>query len=163
MEKLDYKLNSMEMRTLLPFNVPCTSVLDAYFTLLRDYAKERAIVLSTTFCVAFCTNSTASMMRWNYGGGDNFLEKASLIMVPLNDDSSHHWSIAVIRKGKSVIEVFDSMPRRRVFAPVYPRIILWARSFLRDATPHGWITNLRITERYDSQYILQHSPIHTII
>ena len=144
-----YFLNSVEINTLRPFCVPCNSVVDAFFSLLRINSNESVLVTHTDFMLTLVKYSTESLLRWEHDHNTRSVELASHILMPLNDDATHHWGVAVLTKGKRIIEIYDSMPRRHVFAPIYPRLLRWSRSFLRSHTSHGWSTDLKISERTD--------------
>lgn len=145
----NYCLNESELNSLRPFHVPCNTIMDYFLDLLRAKSSGRVIVFPVRFTLALAEFSTPSMVFWNTKIDKTAMNTASNIIIPLNDDATHHWGMAVIEKGSRTIDIYDSMPRRHVFSPIYPSLLRWLRVFLRRHVDVGWKCDLQFSERSD--------------
>ena len=139
-----YRLTADEISTLKPIRIPCSSVINAFLSLLED---KYNFILTTYFCYHLTQKNTGLMLSWPMD-----LEKlrhARLIIIPLHSKSSYHFGLAVVNCFNNFIDTYDSLPDSQLFLPLYPKIVRWANSLRSLFTEKSvqWSSSYRIRER----------------
>lgn len=145
-----YSLVYHELDTLSEGKAACTSVLDAFFSLLND---ETYSTVSTAFAYFLAKETTEPMMHWvKIETLANFRD----IIIPINNRSALHRGLDVVLPCESKINIYDPLPSRNSFLPILLRHMKWANSVGKAHNLQQWSRHFSISHQKDCGDLLEY-------